>query len=614
MHTTSSVTRMAQVITGDDDETLSPVERRLARISAEGNFPALSKQIIDTISALDDDASSVQRLAVVVLREYSLTLSVIRAANSVHYRRSSRPIQSATHAMLLLGAKTVRHLASSLLLFENYHKQSPGLKELMLLSLLTANHGRAIAAKIGGTDPEEAHLCGMFRNLGEVLVACHFPADYASIRAMARGEQKSESAAAYNVLGFHYEELGEAMSRRWGMPESVLVGIRSHNATVRSDAAVITAFSHDLTNVIYRRDLEGDDAHKALDDVLARYRVRLRLSREHVRDIVESALRETREVFISARVSLSSLRMRQLSDAARSALGVAPLDTGEWQVVESAAPDVLGTPQLRDKLIQELEGRIDPGVERELGSILLLALEALLRGGPFDRVVACVVNADRTRMRARSGLGTGVETLLPHFDLPLSPTGGPITAMLLQRSAVYVPTTRAMSASEQRWATSVGVTQFGLFPIIVAGKLAGCVYCDRTPQEAIPDRDAVRYGELLASTVVKAIDVRRHLASPQGTPASMPAAHITPPSVPATRTVSIPLPAADIAATWSSALQSTLADGGPMTAETKGALVLRLLQGEPAEHLAKATGLSVGVLEQWGADFLAGALAGLSHR
>ena len=93
----------------------------------------------------------------------------------------------------------------------------------------------------------------------------------------------------------------------------------------------------------------------------------------------------------------------------------------------------------------------------------------------------------------------------------------------------------------------------------------------------------------------------------------MPAARVTPTSVPATHTASSALPAVGIAAMWSSALQSTLTDGGPMTAESKGALVLRLLQGEPSEQLATATGLSVGVLEQWGADFLAGALAGLNH-
>ena len=149
---------------GDDGQSL--VEARLARIQEGKDFPALSRQIIDTISMIDDSASSLQRLANVVLREYSLTLGVVRTANTAHYRRTGRPIQSATHAMMMLGARTVRELASSLLLFENYARRSPVLKELMVMSLITANHARALATSTNRGDPEEAHLCGMFRNLG----------------------------------------------------------------------------------------------------------------------------------------------------------------------------------------------------------------------------------------------------------------------------------------------------------------------------------------------------------------------------------------------------------------------------------------------------------------
>jgi HD-like signal output (HDOD) protein len=200
------------------------VKARLSRILDGSDFPALSRQIIDTISVLDDDASSLQRLANVALREYSLTLSVVRTANSTHYRRSGRPIQSATHAMMMLGANTVRHLASSLLLFENYHKRSAGLKELMLLSLLTANHAREVATRLGTSDPEEAHLCGMFRNLGEVLVACHVPEDYARIHAITSDTKQTDAQAAFAVLGFRYEDLGEELSRHWGMPEKCASG------------------------------------------------------------------------------------------------------------------------------------------------------------------------------------------------------------------------------------------------------------------------------------------------------------------------------------------------------------------------------------------------------
>jgi hypothetical protein len=147
---------------------VSPVRARLARILDGTEFPALSRQIIDTLSALDDDANSLQRLANVVLREYSLTLSVVKTANSVHYRRGAHPIQSATHALMMLGARTVRQLAGSLLLFENYSRKSPELKELMLLSLLTASLGMAMTILPTLTADDSASHAGQ-RWLGVVL-------------------------------------------------------------------------------------------------------------------------------------------------------------------------------------------------------------------------------------------------------------------------------------------------------------------------------------------------------------------------------------------------------------------------------------------------------------
>ena len=129
----------------------SAVDARLRTILLGHEFPALSRDIIETLQSMPDDDASLQRLANLVLREYSLTIKVVRTANSALHRRSGRAIQSATHAMILLGARNVRQIAGSLLLFEHYQRKSPGLKELMLLSLLTANHARESAIRCGGS-------------------------------------------------------------------------------------------------------------------------------------------------------------------------------------------------------------------------------------------------------------------------------------------------------------------------------------------------------------------------------------------------------------------------------------------------------------------------------
>ncbi len=590
MHTNLHNARPAPSATREDRPAteLSPVKARLARIVEGRDFPALSQQIGDTINALDDNAASIQRLTNVVLREYSLTLSVVRIANSAHYRRADRQIQSVTRAMVLLGARTVRQLASSLLLFENYRKHSAGLKELMLLSLLTANHAREVAVKLGVGDPEEAHLCGMCRNLGEVLIACHFPVDYARIHTLVRERNTGESSAVLAVLGFRYEDLGEEMCRHWGMPDSVSQGMRARASRTSSTSGTITSFAHDLTNVIYRRDAESGDARKDLDALIARYAPHMRFSRAQVGEIVALALDETRELFVTANVKVDELRMKQLSAAACTALGVTSLGTGGWsETVED--PDVITPESLREQLRQELESKVDPVSECDLGQVLLLALEGALRGAPFDRVVACVLSPDRTRLRARSGLGVGVEALLAQFDFPMTPQGGPLPAALLHGRTLYLPSDRAMNALEQRLAQKVGVAQFGIFPIVVDGQIVGCVYGDRVAADPRPDAAALQHVETLTALVVAAIEARRNtVAAPRtlsrGTPGS---------------------PADD-------SIELSTAELAQLKPETKAGLVMQLLQGDTLIAVSQRSGVPPLQLEVWRTEFLAGAMARLA--
>jgi HD-like signal output (HDOD) protein len=563
----------------------SVLEDRVRHIVGSNDFPALSREIIDTISAIDDSASSLQRLANVVLREYSLTLSVVRTANSVHYRRGARPIQSATHAMMMLGARTVRHLASSLLLFENFQRKSPSLRDLMILSLLSANHAREIAVRSNGGDPEEAHLCGMFRNLGEVLAACHFPGEYAELRALVQHRGMSESAASQAVLGVTYEQLGAEICRHWGMPDSVVQSIRSVSTAPLSTMDAITQFSHALTTIIYRWDDPAaatlrsaapgkTTAATALEDLLDRYTPMLRLTRAQVQEVVERALDETRELFVGANISVDAGHLRDLGNMARHAFGMSMLGSGEWAATESTTAPVPA--QLRTRLRDELEGRLDPSKPIDVGEVLLVALETLLRGGPFDRVVACVLNADRSRLVPRSALGNDAEELMSRLDMEMSPRGGPVPAILQQRQLQYLPVDRAMTAAETRWAHVHSVTQFGIVPLIVTNKIVGCLYLDRTGS-ALPDRSALQFSRDIGALVVRAIDSRRRSTASSISATPAPAASES--------------PAATVA----------------MTPESKSALVLRVLRGETVEQVARTAGIATSVIEQWRLDFLAGA-------
>ena len=563
----------------DVSEPSDALERRLRFILRAGDFPALSNMVAETMSISLDNATSSQRLANLVLRDYSLTVKVIRTANTLHYNRTGRPIRSATHAMLLLGVRTVRDLAMSLILFEHYHRKSPGLKELMLLSMLTATHARELAARLGLQEPEEAHLCGMFRNLGEVLIAAHFPEEYAKIldkvrqsgaaaggapHGAAPAAPLSMQRAAQSVLGFTYEDLGAAVARHWSMPESVVTAMRASGvASSRSLAGVVT-LSHELTSAIYRDDAMRGALRVA--DAVRQHGSVLGVNQEVIGEILERALSETKDVFSTARVALDDLRLRkQIADALR-VLGATVGEDGSDAVSSTVPRESID--ELRSRLVQETRTALDANREFGLEAVVLMLLEALLRGGPFDRAVFAIANAERTMIEGRIGLGAEADALIP--KLRVSTQSAPVSLALDWRRAAIRTVNRALTSDETRWCRTVGATAFGVAPLTIDGKLVGCLYADCTNACAAVEA-AGPFLDTVAGLASRAIESRR---------SGQKAAASAPPPAP--------------------------------TAADQAALVLRVLRGEAVATVAATAGVDVAALEEWTRVFLDAAMKGLS--
>lgn len=247
---------------------------------------------------------------------------------------------------------------------------------------------------------------------------------------------------------------------------------------------------------------------QAVEGVIEAHAGRIKLTREQIGGVVTDALEETRELFVNPQIATDRLRFRQLATAARSALGSSVTASEEEATDAIDAGHVLA---LRPRLRHELEEMVDPASGAAIGAVLLQALEAIVRGGPFPRVLACFYTADRTSLVARTGLGEGAEALMARFAFPASVRGGAVVALTQQRQPVYLPADRGFTTAEHRWAHEFGLAQFGVFPLVVLGKVVGCLYCDRAPGAEIPDRATVRYVKAITDCAVDAIGRRRQL-------------------------------------------------------------------------------------------------------
>lgn len=200
----------------------STVEFLLLRMARKQDFPALSNNLV-VINRLASSESSAagDELAKVVLRDYAVSNKLLKLANSAYFGSSGGSITKVSDAIARLGFDRVRMACTSLMYFS--HTQSgDGTAELHELQIgafmsgLIARH-LAFVARVG--DPEEAFICGMFRNLGRTLALYYFPEDCRTMREVMESKRISWASAFRDTLGVSPDELGIAVARTWKFPE-----------------------------------------------------------------------------------------------------------------------------------------------------------------------------------------------------------------------------------------------------------------------------------------------------------------------------------------------------------------------------------------------------------
>ena len=451
-------------------------EERIANcvkaLTGKPDFPAFSQHVQDILAAADDDDVSVQELTRLVIRDYSLSLNLLRRVNSCNF--TGRRILSITHAVVMLGMEAVRQLAAGLLIFEKFHNKPAGVRELMTLSMLSANHVREIARRLPDVKPEEAYLCGMVRNLGEVLTAYYLPTTYANILRVAETGKRPLINACMDVQQFSFEDLGEAVAKYWGMPDRVAEcqhAPLTPNGSPHSRDMLLEAVSlgHLMTTAAYRMEPEAGAAQLKL--CLQDHYPWLRLTKQEMDDILTTAIDATKASFAAMGIKVDELRLHAQTRKVLEAMS----ETTAGQNREPVGDSQPEENNSLEKLASEVCSLLDSGSSFDLNALILMVLEAIYRGTGCERVIFAFVNQDRTSIEGRIGLGDDADALIETFRFRMSMRGGPVSTALLCRRSVVVDAERDKTNQLTR---VFGCGHLGLYPIVVADLVVGCIYME----------------------------------------------------------------------------------------------------------------------------------------
>jgi putative nucleotidyltransferase with HDIG domain len=239
------------------------------RVRIDGNFemPVVPVVLFKILQSVDDNSASARRLEDLILHDLSLSVRILKLANSAFYSFRSE-VKTISHAIALLGLNLVRSLAIGVSIFESFTKE---LREEEAYVSQLWMHSFAvglIAQEIWGkrSSPAEAEfalLCGLLHDVGKVIYFQKDGVRYSRLFAMGTGDDdpgiRTRELKVYEV---DHACLGALLAKQCNLPSDLATIIRLHHDNDAGGIPLVAAVS--LGDMIVKQAGIGYDGDRKI--------------------------------------------------------------------------------------------------------------------------------------------------------------------------------------------------------------------------------------------------------------------------------------------------------------------------------------------------------------
>lgn len=445
-----------------DKEDAPPAFAQLAVRISEQELPALGLSLQAVLKATQDDATSGQQIATVVLRDPALTSKVLRAANAAYLGYGGHgKIVTVSRAVVVMGVHAIYELCVAALTIEalgSAREFAPRVQAALARALHAAVQARdlALQRKLPRDAAERRFVEALLAPIGE-LAFWYDGKDQARALDAALNSGMSPEEAEQEVLGFPLRELSMSLLQSWGLeslaehsPETTLAVELAEAAQQGWNEPACRQAVQDIGRL-----LRQDDTH-----TLARLQ-------QNAGDAAALA------VAMGARDIARRLPSAQASRPPAEDAVPPAAEAGEFPVAD-----------LRLQLRMLTEMTKVAKTRKELPLLLETCLEGLYRAAGLERAVFCLVNVARTRLAARLAVGVHSEALSAVFDWALGPN---LDSLLQPEVLLWLKREQAPNSPLLQGS---GAAECLVGSVSVDQKCIGLVYADRVPSRRALDAQA----------------------------------------------------------------------------------------------------------------------------
>ncbi len=204
------------------------VQRKLESLKDLPTIPTVMSQVL---SALDNPDVSAASLAKIIENDQSLTLKVLKVANSPFYG-FARKISTIDLAVVVMGLNTIKEIILSLIIqkfFSKIQKSSFDVNSFWQYSVFCGTSSRVLARKLGYRLAGEAFVTGLMHDIGVLVLVESFHTDFVKIREIQETKSLSLPEAEQEILETTHAEIGAWIAEKWNLPDRLCNAISNHH-------------------------------------------------------------------------------------------------------------------------------------------------------------------------------------------------------------------------------------------------------------------------------------------------------------------------------------------------------------------------------------------------
>lgn len=199
--------------------------------SAIERLPSLPQVLLRILDAIQSDRADFQRIADIIRQDTAMTIRLLNVANSSYYGRANA-CQTVERALLFLGTDTVKTIvitASIKQFFNRFHPQhQPFVKAFWRRSLIAANFAHILANLTRYHAPEEAYLCGLLMDMGQLVLFNRHDRDYLECWSTAADDQTLLNTEREH-FGAGHADIGAELVDSWHISHFMSDALRYHH-------------------------------------------------------------------------------------------------------------------------------------------------------------------------------------------------------------------------------------------------------------------------------------------------------------------------------------------------------------------------------------------------